>query len=131
MVKKYWNRMDSRSVFKNRIVDLRLEKYHFLPNDIIKDFTVLDFQDWVNIIPITHDGRIVMIRQWRHGIRRETLEIPGGLISPDDPDPSDAAVREMMEETGYFSDNIIHIGTVEPNPAIQTAPPAANFCNSL
>ncbi len=119
-MKRYWNHLDSQKMFKNRIVDVRHDKYHFLPNDIIKDYTVLEFGDWVNIIPVTQDGAIVMIRQWRHGIRRETLEIPGGLISHDDTSPADAAIREMTEETGYHSDNVIHIGTVEPNPAIQT-----------
>ena len=119
-MKKYWNYLDSRNVYENPIVRVRQDKYHFLPNNIVKDFTVLEFGDWVNIIPVTKDGNIVMIRQWRHGVQRECLEIPGGLISDEDADPGYAAAREMQEETGYHSDNIIHIGTVEPNPAIQT-----------
>jgi 8-oxo-dGTP pyrophosphatase MutT (NUDIX family) len=119
-MKNDWNYLYSRSVYKNRIVNVRLDKYHFLPNDIIKDFTVFEFEDWVNIIPVTADGRIVTIRQYRHGVRRDTLEIPGGLISPEDSSPMEAAVREMTEETGYVSTDVSHIGTVEPNPAIQT-----------
>lgn len=124
-MKKYWNYIDSQRVYEDRIVGVRHDKYHFLPNDIIKDYTVLEFEDWVNIIPVTKDGHVVMIRQWRHGVRRETLEIPGGLISPEDTSPADAAIREMAEETGYHSNNVIHIGTVEPNPAIQ-----ANRCHT-
>lgn len=119
-MKKYWNLLGSKQIYDNPLVCLRQDRYHFLPNDIIKDFTVFEFGDWVNIIPITKDGHIVMIRQWRHGVKRECLEIPGGLISGEDADPRTAAVREMQEETGYHSDDIIHIGTVEPNPAIQT-----------
>ncbi len=53
------------------------------------------------------------------------MEIPGGLISAGDADPMDSAVREMAEETGYTSNRVVHIGTVEPNPAIQT-----NRCHS-
>ncbi|HQI81477.1 MAG TPA: NUDIX hydrolase [Deltaproteobacteria bacterium] len=119
-MKNDWNHLSSRSVYRNRIVNVRLDKYHFLPNDIVKDFTVFEFEDWVNIIPLTEDGRIVTIRQYRHGVRRDTLEIPGGLISPDDSSPMEAALREMTEETGYVSTDVVHIGTVEPNPAIQT-----------
>ena len=119
-MKKYWNHLGSHTIYENPIVAVRQDKYHFLPNDIVKNFTVLEFGDWVNIIPITKDGDIVMIRQWRHGVQRECLEIPGGLISPEDPDPRHAALREMQEETGYHSERVIHIGTVEPNPAIQT-----------
>jgi 8-oxo-dGTP pyrophosphatase MutT (NUDIX family) len=72
------------------------------------------------VIPVTSDDKIVMIRQFRHGTDSVTLEIPGGLIEDSDTDPSIAAIREMEEETGYSSNELIHIGTVEPNPAIQT-----------
>jgi len=119
-VKRHWNCLDSQFKYENRIVKVREDTYHFLPNNITHDFLVLEFSDWVNIIPETSEGEVVMIRQYRHGVRRETFEIPGGLISEEDPDPSAGASREMTEETGYTSDDIIHIGTVEPNPAIQS-----------
>jgi 8-oxo-dGTP pyrophosphatase MutT (NUDIX family) len=119
-VKRQWVFLDSKTVYQNRIVRIREDTYHFLPNDIVRDFTVFDFGDWVNIIPLTPEGKVVMIRQYRLGARRETLEIPGGLISEEDLDPGEAALREMIEETGYHSDDIVHIGTVQPNPAIQS-----------
>lgn len=118
-VKRHWNFLESRVVYQNRIVQVREETYRFVPNNIVRDFTVLGFADWVNIIPITPEGKVVMIRQYRLGTRSETLEIPGGLISEGDADPAEAALREMIEETGYHSDEVVHIGTVEPNPAIQ------------
>jgi ADP-ribose pyrophosphatase len=119
-MKKDWNYLYSKVVYRNRLVSVRQDKYHFLPNDIIKDFTVFELEDWVNIIPITDDGHVVTIRQYRHGVRRDTVEIPGGLISEEDNSPMEAAVREMEEETGYCSTDVVHIGTVEPNPALQT-----------
>lgn len=118
-MKRYWNHLNTRVTYENRIVKVREDTYHFLPNNITHDFMVLEFSDWVNIIPITPEGDVVMIRQFRHGVARETFEIPGGLISGDDPDPAEAASREMTEETGYLSDEIVPIGSVEPNPAIQ------------
>lgn len=118
-VKRHWNFLGSRIAYQNRIVQVREDTYRFVPNDIVRDFTVLGFSDWVNIIPITPEGKVVMIRQYRLGTRSETLEIPGGLISEDDADPAEAALREMIEETGYHSGEVVHIGTVEPNPAIQ------------
>jgi ADP-ribose pyrophosphatase len=119
-VKKDWNYLNSETVYRNRLVCVRQDRYHFLPNDIIKDFTVFELGDWVNIIPVTEEGNVVTIRQFRHGVRRDTIEIPGGLISEDDSGPMEAAVREMEEETGYHSTDVVHIGTVEPNPALQT-----------
>lgn len=83
-------------------------------------FIVLDSQDWVNIIPITKENKIVLVKQYRHGIDQITLEIPGGLIDKGE-NPLDAAMRECKEETGYWSDEKpIFLGKVRPNPAFLT-----------
>ncbi len=118
-MKQHWNFINSHYRYENRIVKVREDTYHFLPNDIVQDYLVMEFSDWVNIIPVTAEDEIVMIRQYRHGVKRETFEVPGGLISPEDTSPGEAGAREMVEETGYTSDDIIQIGFVEPNPAIQ------------
>lgn len=80
-------------------------------------FVVLSSPDWVNIIPVTPEGQVVLIRQWRHGTGETTLEIPGGLIDPGE-SPAQAAARELREETGYASERLIHLGQVRPNPAL-------------
>ena len=67
-----------------------------------------------------------MVRQFRHGIEDFTLEIPGGMVDPEDADPRTAARREMQEESGYDSPDIIELGKVHPNPAIQ-----GNYCHSF
>ncbi len=82
----------------------------------VGQFYIIDTNDWVNVIPITKDNEVVMIRQYRHGSKTVTLEIPGGLV--DDESPEDAAVRELLEETGYQGDNVRLLGSTSPNPAI-------------
>lgn len=72
--------------------------------------------EWVNMIPLTPDREVIMVRQWRHGIRDFTLEIPGGLVDPGE-EPSEAAVRELREETGCEGEGPELIGVVTPNPA--------------
>lgn len=81
-------------------------------------FYCLENGDWVNIIPITKSGEVVLIEQYRHGIETITLEIPGGMVD-DGEDAKLAAERELLEETGYVPQKTILIGKSHPNPAIQ------------
>jgi hypothetical protein len=82
------------------------------------DFYVVEAPDWVNVVAITPDDQIVLIEQYRHGIRSITLEIPGGMVDGGE-SPLEAGKRELLEETGYESDEWICIGKINPNPAIQ------------
>ena len=84
---------------------------------IVHRFFVLESPDWVNVIPLTPEGNVIMIRQYRHGTEDVTLEIPGGMVDATDGDPSVSAARELREETGYDVEEIIHLGSAAPNPA--------------
>lgn len=81
-------------------------------------FYCLENGDWVNVIPITKSGEVVLIEQYRHGIEEITLEIPGGMVD-DGEDALVAAERELVEETGYVPKETILLGKSRPNPAIQ------------
>lgn len=79
-------------------------------------FYTIETNDWVNVIPVTENQEIVMIKQYRHGSQEITLEIPGGLVDVEH--HKEAALRELMEETGYAGDSVEYLGAVNPNPAI-------------
>ncbi len=80
--------------------------------------TVLEVPDWVTIVPVTPDGLIVMVEQYRFGAGRMSLEIPGGVMNPGEA-PRAAAERELQEETGCTTADWVSLGQVEPNSAFQ------------
>lgn len=82
------------------------------------DFWVLETTDWVNVVALTPDEQVVLVRQYRFGSQRATLEIAGGTVDPGEA-PLAAAARELREETGYVPESVLLLGSVEPNPAIQ------------
>ena len=79
-------------------------------------FSRLDCPDWVNVIALTEDDRMVLVTQFRHGTDEMTVEIPGGAVDPGE-SAETAAARELEEETGYRPTELIEIGRVDPNPA--------------
>ena len=79
---------------------------------------VLENPAWVNIVALTPDSRVVVIRQFRFGTSAVATEIPGGMVDPGE-SSEHAAKRELREETGFESSKWTYLGCVEPNPALQ------------
>ena len=113
-----WHRNDARRIQRCGIFSL--DRVTFTPPEggDARPFYVLDLPDWINVIALTDDGRVPLVRQYRFGIEELTLEIPGGMCNGDE-DPLDAAKRELREETGYESDDWTALGWVHPNPPLQ------------
>jgi ADP-ribose pyrophosphatase len=77
---------------------------------------VLETSDWVNIVALTPEGKILVVSQFRFGVGKTTVEIPAGLIESGEA-PPEAAIRELKEETGYTTKDWEYLGWVEANPA--------------
>ena len=116
---KPWTFLHSKILYVCRIFTLKVEGYRSPRTGKEHDFYLLDSPDWVNVIPLTPDGRIILVKQYRLGTRDFSLEIPGGMLDQGE-SPEGAAVRELLEETGYAGDDPILLGIVHPNPAFQT-----------
>ncbi len=116
MPPKPWNILFTEHRERLRIFGLRVDRAVSPRTGKAHDFYVLESGSWVNVIPITPAQEVVLIRQYRHGTREVTLEIPGGIVEPGD-SPQEAARRELQEETGYEADEMVDLGFVHPNPA--------------
>ena len=113
-----WRRERSERVADCRVFKVRRD-YSADPRDgRAHDFYVIEAPDWINVIPLTGDGRVVLIEQYRHGTGEVSLEVPGGMVDEGE-SPRDAAERELLEETGYEASGVSFIGKTRPNPAIQ------------
>jgi 8-oxo-dGTP pyrophosphatase MutT (NUDIX family) len=113
---KPWTLISTLKNSSFRIFDLRIDRARSPRTDEVHEFYILESADWVNVIPLTPDHRIVLIRQYRHGIGDITLEIPGGIVEHGDT-PEEAARRELREETGFCETEMVPLGHVHPNPA--------------
>lgn len=80
-------------------------------------YSVISAPDWVNILAVTAEKEVVMVRQFRPGTEEFTLELPAGVIDQGE-SPIDAAKRELLEETGMQSANWVSLGRCSSNPAL-------------
>jgi ADP-ribose pyrophosphatase len=113
-----WVRGSERTLISTRVLDLRSERFRHPVRGTEREFVVIHAPDWVNVVAVTADRRIVLVRQFRFGVNALSLEIPGGVIEEGE-DPVAAGMRELSEETGYGGGRVRLLGSVNPNPAIQ------------
>jgi len=111
MTIKPWKILESKYLFP----DVRLDRCE-LPNGQIIEPLVLDYNPEVMIFALTMMQEVVLVREYRHGIQKTILQLPGGSVDEGE-SPLEAAKRELLEETGYQSNTFIEIGQVNPNPA--------------
>jgi ADP-ribose pyrophosphatase len=113
-----WVREGERTLASTKVLDLLGVRFRRASGGAEKEFVVIHAPDWVNVIALTPDGKLVLVRQFRFGSNTLSLELPGGMIEEGE-DPVAAGVRELAEETGYGGGKASLLGSVSPNPAIQ------------
>lgn len=115
-----WQTLSSEYIFNDRWFKVRKEKYQTPSGKIVEPYYVYEFPTWVGVVPVTQEGKIVMIKQYRHALGEVCLEIPGGCVDDTDPDLETAAAREVLEETGYRFSSFDYLGKISPNPSTNT-----------
>jgi 8-oxo-dGTP pyrophosphatase MutT (NUDIX family) len=116
---KPWREVRRETLLDCRIFEVERSLAVSPVDDSEHDFFRIRNNDWVQIIPLTPDDEIVMVRQYRHGSSSVTLEVPGGLVDAGEA-PAAAARRELLEETGFAAESVHAMGAINPNPAYHT-----------
>ena len=105
---------------ENWLFRVRRERFRSRSSGRTHDFYVIDLADAVHVIALTPEREVLLVRQFRAGSGRDSLETPGGLLEPGE-DPLEAGARELVEETGYAGDPPVLLGTVWSNPSLVTS----------
>jgi 8-oxo-dGTP pyrophosphatase MutT (NUDIX family) len=109
-----------RTLEENWLFRLNKERFASRRSGKSHDFYVIHLADAVHVVAITPDEEILLVRQFRAGSGRDSLEIPGGLVDPGE-DPRVAGARELLEETGYAGDSPEFLGTLWSIPSLTTS----------
>lgn len=114
-----FKRLDRELVYKGHIIDFYQDTVA-VPNGNVVKWDFIGHNGAAAAVPVTADGKILMVRQYRNALDRYTLEIPAGGLNGINEPTKDAAARELEEETGYRSDNLEFLISIRTTVA---------FCN--
>ncbi len=121
--------INQESVYRGRAFNVRRDEVQ-LPNRSTMHVDIIEHPGAVTILPIDDEGRILFVRQYRHAVGSELLELPAGTLDPDEP-PETCALREIREETGYAAGKMVKLGEFFLAPGYSTEYMLVYFASNL
>ena len=115
---QHWEIINRKILHDFKLMQIEAKEVRSPRTGSTADVLAIHFPAWVVVLAITDAQEVVMVRQYRHGSEKIHLELPGGLMDPEDPSPIATARRELLEETGYGSRDCRIVGECYPQPAV-------------
>ena len=112
-----WKILSSEYLFKETWFTIRKDACENKEGKIISPYYVYEFPTWVTAVALTREGKIILERQYRHGLQETRFETPGGCVDDADKDLEHAIARELLEETGYRFNRFEYLGKTSCNPS--------------
>lgn len=108
----------SERVYEGRLINLRVDQIRTSAGvESVRE--IVEHPGAVGVVPLDAEGRVLLVQQYRHAARGLTIEVPAGVLQPDE-DPLLAAQRELREETGYRAGRLDRLGGLRTGPSFNT-----------
>jgi ADP-ribose pyrophosphatase len=114
-----WKHVSSEYLIRQSWMNMRQDRVVKGNGQEMYPYYVLEYTDWACVFPITTDGKIVLVKQYRYALGQWSIELPGGIMDAHETDPMAAGKRELLEETGYSCGEMAEVAAIAPNPATQ------------
>lgn len=114
-----WKHLSSEYLLREKWFSFRRDRVLKGSGQEMFPYYIWEFSNWAAVFPITDDGKVILVKQYRYGAGQWSIELPGGVMDPHETDPMEAAKRELLEETGYSCGSIIQVAAFSPNPSTQ------------
>lgn len=120
-MEKNWKLVGTEIKYSDPVLRVEHREFHYKKSDSVGRFTVVSMKNWAVIVPVTKEGKFVLVRQFRVGTGEAAYEFPGGALETGE-EAHLGAARELAEETGYEGELTL-LCSMRPNPAFMD-----NFC---